>query len=68
MESDPTNFWGQVSLQKYVIFVRRNIGAHDAGHRRYIGRCVTANLSDWEAEGECSVWYWPCMTVIPGPA
>jgi len=48
-DTQPTAYW-DADLRKYVVYVRRNIGAHDAGHRRHLGRCITANLSDWQAD------------------
>ncbi len=48
-DTQPTAQWDS-ALGKYVIYVRRNIGAHDSGSRRHVGRCITANLSDWESE------------------
>ena len=48
-DTQPTAVYDNI-LGKYVIYVRRNIGAHDAGHRRHIGRCITANLSDWQSD------------------
>jgi hypothetical protein len=48
-DTQPTAFY-DYTLGKYVIYVRRNIGAHDSGHRRHIGRCLTANLSDWQSD------------------
>lgn len=62
-DTQPTGQW-DASIGKYVIFMRRNIGAHDSGHRRHIGRCVTSNLSDWEqgveaGAGGCPVVFGP---------
>ena len=48
-DTQPTAYW-DAGLRRYVVYVRRNIGAHDAGHRRHLGRCITANLSDWQAD------------------
>ena len=48
-DTQPTAMW-DATIGKYVVFVRINIGGHDAGNRRHVGRCITANLSDWESE------------------
>lgn len=48
-DTQPTAYW-DAGLRKYVVYVRRNIGAHDAGHRRHLGRCITTNISDWQAD------------------
>ena len=42
-DTKPTGNWDP-ALQKYVIFVRRDLGG------RHIGRCVTPDFSNWEAE------------------
>ena len=48
-DTQPTVQW-DAALEKYVIFVRRDVGPHDAGNRRRLGRCITANLSDWQQD------------------
>ena len=45
-DTKPTAYWDS-HLQKYVISVRRDL---DPDWFRTIGRCVSANLSDWQSE------------------
>ena len=60
-DTKPTAQWVP-SLKKYVVFVRRDTGA-PAGKTdstRFIGRCTTGNLSNWQQEipagsGGCEV-------------
>ena len=44
-DTQPNIFW-DATLSKYVIMVRRDVGPHDSGRRRRLGRCITSNLSD----------------------
>ena len=53
-DTQPTASWDP-ALKRYVIYIRVNIGAHDAGNRRHVGRCITPNISDWESERPCEV-------------
>ena len=37
-------------LNKYVVYVRRDVPQPRAGDVRTIGRCVTSDFTDWESE------------------
>ena len=48
-DTKPTAYWDS-KLNKYVVSVRRDIVVGKDGWFRTIGRCESANLSDWQSE------------------
>ena len=73
-DTKPTAYWDP-QLKKYVVSVRRdcsktggckwvNGSAVDALATRYVGRCVTSTLSNWQEEspGGCPVVFGPDTT------